>query len=464
MSLVAELVRSHAVDNTVVVTFSNDRQRHITENWVYHWQQLRVQGLLVGMMNMRVSQPEYIALAQRLRALGVGVYTVNSKEVRVQPQGGRWFHVLPLLETGVRVLLSDSDAVWLRNPLPYLRLLEQSHPALDFAVSSDAQFGTDGRLVGDPEAKKGRRGRGRGRGRRGRMGGMGGMGGAGGRRLSAAAVADDDPARELDIEAASSCWQSMNIGIMFFPPGRRPGAMRLLQEATAHLSERGNLRRVDQGPLNFRWKHGTGAWRWRHQLYGARDASGKRLCGLVNGSVFGGVLPAAQFCNTLTHGVLQLHKPLGVRPFVVHATWMRQQAEAFKLMRLREATLWRDADSWYSPPPPPPSGGGPLAALAAPRGVEAEPAAGLVSLRLVLPPALLRVPRIKRGALPLHHLKLMYEQLKQLRNALFIARLLRRALVLPEARRPTHGGPAATPPPTSPPPPAPASPPRASPH
>ena len=37
---VAQLVRSHAVDNTVVVTFSNDRQQHITENWVYHWQQL----------------------------------------------------------------------------------------------------------------------------------------------------------------------------------------------------------------------------------------------------------------------------------------------------------------------------------------------------------------------------------------------------------------------------------------
>ena len=60
----------------------------------------------------------------------MGVYTVNSPEVAVQPQGGRWFHVLPLLQTGVRVLLSDSDAVWLRNPLPYFRLLEERHVCL----------------------------------------------------------------------------------------------------------------------------------------------------------------------------------------------------------------------------------------------------------------------------------------------------------------------------------------------
>ena len=86
------------------------------------------------MMNMQPTQPTYVALAGRLRAQGVGVYTVNSEEVKIQPQGGRWFHVLPLLRTGARLLLSDSDAVWLRNPLPYLRLLEATHPLLDFAV------------------------------------------------------------------------------------------------------------------------------------------------------------------------------------------------------------------------------------------------------------------------------------------------------------------------------------------
>ena len=162
------------------------------------------------------------------------------------------------------------------------------------------------------------------------------------------------------------------------------------------------------------------------------------------------MLPAAQFCNTLTHDVLQLWRARGVRPYVVHATWMRQQAEAatpcttgctpthpachrthrrlhphapslpphasqaeaFKLMRLREATLWRDAPEWYLPPPPPAWGAAPIVSRNL-RRAAAEPAAGFVTLRLSLPPELLRVPRIKRGALPLHHLRLMHHQLQQ---------------------------------------------------
>jgi hypothetical protein len=83
---VEALVRKYAVDNTVVVTFGNDKQRHFTENWVYHLQQLGVGGLLVGMMSMQPSQPTYVTLAARLRAQGVGVYTVNSAQVAVQPQ------------------------------------------------------------------------------------------------------------------------------------------------------------------------------------------------------------------------------------------------------------------------------------------------------------------------------------------------------------------------------------------
>ena len=76
------------------------------------------------------------------------MYTVNSYEVKIQPQGGRWFHVLPLLRTGVRVLLSDSDVVWMRDPRPYLYRLEAEHPRLDFTVSSDSQGSSDGRRLG----------------------------------------------------------------------------------------------------------------------------------------------------------------------------------------------------------------------------------------------------------------------------------------------------------------------------
>ena len=46
-----------------------------------------------------------------------------------------------------------------------------------------------------------------------------------------------------------------------------------------------SLHRVDQGPMNYRWKFGAGKWKWPHQLHKVHDASGDRLCGLVNGSV-----------------------------------------------------------------------------------------------------------------------------------------------------------------------------------
>ena len=63
--------------------------------------------------------------------------------------------------------------------------------------------------------------------------------------------------------------------------------------------------------------------------------------GALSSPQVGGVLPSAQFCNTLTHSVLQLWRAVpgtsasqsvdlpsmddSVAPYAVHATWMRQQ-------------------------------------------------------------------------------------------------------------------------------------------
>ena len=82
------------MDNTLVVTFGNDRQQQFSVNWVFYMQLLGVRGLLVCMMNMNASMPSYVQLSARLRALGVGVYLVNSPEVAIRPQGGRWYHVV----------------------------------------------------------------------------------------------------------------------------------------------------------------------------------------------------------------------------------------------------------------------------------------------------------------------------------------------------------------------------------
>lgn len=455
----AALVRRHAVDNTIVVTFGNMRQAHLTENWVYHWRRLGVRGLLVGMMNMRPEQARYAGFATKLRAQEVGVYTVNSPQVKRNPQGGRWFHVLELIQTGARVLLSDSDVTWLRDPRPYFERLEAAHPQLDFTVSSDAQGGTDARRLAAPPipSESDRRSVG-GRAPRSRRSSAGG---SSARALRAAA--------DLDVEAFGHCWTSMNIGIMHFPPGCRPGTVRAMEQAVAHLSSENNLARVDQGPINYRWKFGAKGWRWHRSLYGVRDASGKRLCGLLNGTSVGGVLPSAQFCNTLTHSVLRLYAALQPppAPFAVHATWMRQQREEYKLMRLREEGLWRDLNVWYGTP----SGtykarmasckqtaseaaavaragstAGSASAAAAAAEVE-RCAAAAAGLGRTEPPAgfLVYEPKLRtewlglhpmeyKGGVPVHHLALMHEQLRQLRSALFLARALNRALVLPRTR------------------------------
>ena len=60
-------------------------------------------------MAMGPSDPLYASFAMSMRARGVGVYGVNSAEVARNPQGGRWFHVLPLLATGKRVVRARAE-------------------------------------------------------------------------------------------------------------------------------------------------------------------------------------------------------------------------------------------------------------------------------------------------------------------------------------------------------------------
>ena len=298
-------MQTHAVGNTVVATFSDLQHLHWTLNWAQHLHRAGVRGLLVGIFNVNPASTPFQNAARQLREFGAIAYAVLSRAARLSPQGGRWFHVMPLLLTGARVLLSDSDVVWLRDPRPYMKRLEAAHPTMDMAFSTDAEGPTDRRplLSGSPRA------------------------------LNADAT-------DLDVEAYSACKASLNIGIIHFSPGARPGTLRAVSEMVAHLRLPGNLRRVDQGPLNYRLKSGANQWRWQWPLHVVPDASGNRLCALANGTVTAGVLPIAQFGNLLTHQVLQLSRAVRVRPFSLHATFARVQQEAYKLARLREAGVW----------------------------------------------------------------------------------------------------------------------------
>ena len=207
-------VARHAVNNTVVCTFSNSKALRFAINWARRLHTLGVRGLLVGLLGMRAGTHAFEASLRAVRPFGVAGFSAISDAAMISAQGGRWFHVLPLLMTGARVILSDCDVVFMRHPLPYFCRLEAAHPQLDLAVSSDAQGPTDAARL------------------------------RGGERVT-----------DLDLETSSACHSSMNIGLIHFPPGR-PGAVRAVREAMAHLLLPGNLRRVDQGPINYRWKRG----------------------------------------------------------------------------------------------------------------------------------------------------------------------------------------------------------------
>ena len=57
--------------------------------------------------------------------------------MRSNGQAGRWPEVLPLLQLGYNLLLSDSDIGWFRSPLPYFAALRRAHPHADLLLCSD---------------------------------------------------------------------------------------------------------------------------------------------------------------------------------------------------------------------------------------------------------------------------------------------------------------------------------------
>ena len=157
-----------AAEGTVHATFTTAETIHFTLNWAKHLRAAGVRGVLVGIMNAPAARI-FERASTRLRALGAAVYAcASSRESKAQPQGGRWFHLLPLLAAGVRIVLSDSDVVWLRHPLPYFRALEAAHPLLDFSISTDAQGSSRPKLLAGTS--------------------------------------------DLDAEVWTHCWESMNLG------------------------------------------------------------------------------------------------------------------------------------------------------------------------------------------------------------------------------------------------------------
>ena len=188
---------------------------------------------------------------------------------------------------------------------------------------------------------------------------------------------DDRRGDTLDVPHA--CWASLNIGIIGIR-ANRPNALLALQTAARAVRA---SRLIDQAAINREWK--------RDMLL--RDG----LCLVQNRRVAVGVLPTQRFCNSLLHAIGSCH-----RPFATHATWMRTQEAAVKRWRLAELALWDEA-----------------------------PAERTMSYEPLPPPD--RVTLDKRGV-PVRHVAHMRALMRQLHNALALARERNRTLILPPFR------------------------------
>lgn len=180
------------------------------------------------------------------------------------------------------------------------------------------------------------------------------------------------------LEPTSRCFTSFNIGIMLFPHGRRRGVEALeLAVAALHL----HPGKVDQGTMNKAWKLGL--------------FKKNKLCALINGSSFAGILPLDRFCNALT-------VQLGTckQPVAVHMTYLRSQNLESKILRIREFGWWRGALSL--------------------KAIRIPPQNAVLSKSLMI------------DGMPRNHIKLMSTQLKYIMGALSLARKLNRSLILPE--------------------------------
>ena len=108
----ADVATRAAVRNTIVATFADRHALHFARVWVRRLRALSVDGLLVGLIGIPRGTYYFAGASRELRGAVTYSLPFVSRE-SAAAQGGRWSYVLPLLRTGVRLLVSDVDVAWI---------------------------------------------------------------------------------------------------------------------------------------------------------------------------------------------------------------------------------------------------------------------------------------------------------------------------------------------------------------
>lgn len=334
--------------------------------------------------------------------------------------------IATFLRFGVTPVISDVDVAWLRDPLPFFRL----YPTADVLTSSDhllatTQRGDDASLERWPDA--------------GSAFNIGMMVFRSGslsfvqewidaiekdlsvwdqnafndlaRRGGPKPLAEGDAALDLPAAAAESV---ANAGVALYAEAAR--YRPILDAAAANISSASSSSSLSSSPLISlealaRNVYGAGGVEGCCDPVAAHRRRAERLFRCDDGRLVAGILPISAFANGHAYFVQRLPERQHVKPFAAHDTFVFSGTDG-KRHRMRERGIWLDDDAHY------------------------KPKGGFLAFDLDLPKELLANAGPRTGKADLAnaegHFKLVNHQLAQVRDALALASVLNRTLVLPE--------------------------------
>lgn len=204
-------------------------------------------------------------------------------------------------------------------------------------------------------------------------------------------VSSDEVASSVDddqLEVWQEAHGAYNIGIFLWRPS----------EISKHFAKQWKQQLLEDDSI---WdQNGFNDLMRKHRGPSVEGENG--LFYAYNGSLKLGVLPVSIFCSGHTYFVQALYKKLVLKPYAVHTTFQFAGTPG-KRHRLREAKLFFDKPDYYNAP------------------------GGVISYRSSIPQDLL-----SNGSHTIeNHFKLVNYQIKQIRDALAIASVLNRTLVIP---------------------------------
>ena len=393
-----DLLREVPVNGTAWLAFGNSGATEMLMNWA-HW------VLTLGFGNAMVVAAYDDSLFSRLRSLQIPAYNLSGALPEMHFRGTPFlFHrmgylkamtIMEVLISGRHVLTSDADVVWLRDPIAELERLAASGASL--AASTDCIN------VADDRDKS--------------------------TRPASAYLCGHAPGNKDGTV--------FNTGVIFM--ASRPAAIafcRLWANRTLALREWWS---DDQGVFN-RLLTGRGTWPVEDNGYYPVKAAGMGG-NLVHGPRGSGLilapLPAERFCSGHLVWVQQAARPLQCAS--VHTTYT-EFGDASKRWRLIEAGLWGPlppsyfSDGHYLTFDPPQPGPDPAPCPLGEGVTSGKPCGGedtAHGLGRKRPGNIPALEALKRSSRLSHNIELMRRQLWTIRDALAIARVLNRTLILP---------------------------------